>query len=196
MSKGAEWLSVPICFLVIEHWPFPPVIRTNLIEDLTLVPMPPWWQSPWALAGFVVAAAAVLWALIWLGQRFRPMAAATHLPIPVPDLTPEFLRRLAELRGKRTELSAYELAVACSQILREFLEWRLQLAVTAQTTREFLEATAAKVELSPYAREGLGRYLALCDLVKFARHGATAAEQSHFLDAAEQFVRQSSGGPP
>lgn len=195
MRAGAEWPLLLVGSLAIEPWPFFPVIRTNLIDDLTLVPMPPWWQSPWALAGFVVAAAVLLWLLVWLGRRLRPAVASGPLPMPVPDLTPEFLRRLAELRGQRTQLSAYDLAVACSQILREFLEWRLQVAVTAQTTREFLEAAAAKVELSPHAREGLGRYLALCDLVKFARHGASAEEQAHFLDAAEQFVRQSSGGP-
>ena len=42
--------------------------RTNLIDDLTLVPLPPWWQSPWAIAGFVLALV-VLAVLGWLLRR-------------------------------------------------------------------------------------------------------------------------------
>jgi hypothetical protein len=170
------------------------VIRTNLIDDLTLMPLPPWWQSPWALAGFVLAAVVLFWLVARFARRLTPKAVGGPPPVPVPDLTPQFLQRLADLRSKRQQLSAYDLAIACSDILREFLEWRLSLGVTTQTTREFLEAAAAKAELSTEARGSLGRYLTFCDLVKFARHGATDAEQAHFLDAAEQFVKQSSGG--
>jgi hypothetical protein len=170
------------------------VIRTHLIDNLTLVPMPPWWQSPWAIVGLVAAASALVWLVTRLSRRLIAPRSGGVPPLPVPDLTPEFLQRLAALRARSRELSAYELAVACSDILREFLEWRLQLAVTAQTTREFLEAAATKVELNDSARVSLGLYLSFCDLVKFARHGASASEQAHFLDAAEQFVKQSSGG--
>lgn len=168
------------------------MIRTNLIDDLTLVPLPPWWQSPWALAGFVLAAVVLVWLVSLIARRIGSRRPPGPPPMPMPDLTPEFLQRLAELRSKRQQLSAYDLAIACSDILREFLEWRLSLGVTAQTTREFLEAAAAKAELNASARDSLGRYLSFCDLVKFARHGASEAEQANFLDAAEQFVKQSS----
>ena len=179
--------------LVIGHFSFP-VIRTNLIDDLTLVPLPPWWQSPWALVGFLLAAIALGWLVLLVARRVGARRPSGLPPVPTPDLTPEFLHRLAELRSRRQQLSAYDLAIACSDILREFLEWRLSLGVTAQTTREFLEAAAAKAELNAAARESLGRYLAFCDLVKFARHGATEPEQANFLDAAEQFVKQTAGG--
>lgn len=172
------------------------VIRTNLIDDLTLVPLPPWWQSPWAIVGFVVAAL-VLAGLAWLAARCwktRPPDAAP--PVPVPDLTPEFLQRLAALRARRQQLSAYDLAIACSDILREFLEWRFAIAVTAKTTREFLEAAAPRPELAGSPRAALGKYLGFCDLVKFARHGASEGEQANLLDAAEQFVRRTQGTQP
>ncbi len=170
------------------------MIRTNLIDDLTLMPLPAWWQSPWAITGFVLAAVLLGWLVTRLVRRTGRGAPAGPPPVPVPDLTPQFLQRLAELRARRTQLSAYDLAIACSDILREFLEWRLTLGVTAQTTREFLEAAADRSDLQGPARDGLGRYLSFCDLVKFARHGASESEQANFLDAAEQFVRQSSGG--
>jgi len=70
------------------------VIRTNIIEDLTLVPLPPWWQSPRAVAGFVLLGA-VLVLFGWLVRRWlatRPPAAQP--PSPIPDRTPEFLAGL------------------------------------------------------------------------------------------------------
>ena len=164
--------------------------RTNLIDDLTLVPLPPWWQSPWSLAGFVLALA-VLAVIGWLLRRFRrrEIVALTTPPLR-PDRHPEFLRRLAELRARRAGLAAYDLAVGSSDILRDYLEWRFQLAIRFQTTREFLESSRQNTALTEAQREPLGTFLGFCDLVKFARRGADEAEQNHLLDAAEAFIRQ------
>jgi len=169
------------------------VIRTNLIDDLTFVPLPPWWQSPWVLAGLVAGVLVLGLGAWWLARWLKSRPVPPPPAVPLPDLTPEFLQRLAELRARRSRLSAYDLAIACSDVLREFLEWRFRVAVTAQTTREFLETAAQRAELAGPPRDALGKYLGFCDLVKFARHGASEGEQANLLDAAEQFVRQSSG---
>jgi hypothetical protein len=168
--------------------------RTNLIDDLTLVPLPPWWQSPTSIAGFVLALALLVF-LGWLLRRLlrRPVIALDPPPMR-PDLHPEFLRRLAELRARRAGLSAYDLAVGSSDILRDYLEWRFQFAIRFQTTREFLESSRQNTALTEAQREPLGTFLSFCDLVKFARRGADEAEQDHLLDAAEAFIRQ--GLPP
>lgn len=164
--------------------------RTNLIDDLTLVPLPPWWQSPRSLAGLVLALALLIF-LGWLLRRLLFRERVTLSPAPLqPDLSPEFLRRLAELRARRAELSAYDLAVGSSDILRDYLEWRFQLAIRFQTTREFLESSRQSTALTETQRGPLGTFLGFCDLVKFARRGADAAEQNHLLDAAEAFIRQ------
>ena len=169
------------------------MIRTNLLEDFTLVPLPPWWQSPWAVAGLVllvVLIGVLVWVLQrWLGSRPPPAPAA----IPVPDRTPEFLARLAALRGQRERLGAHDFAIECSDVLREFVEWRFRLAIRFQTTREFLEAAARDAVLRGPQRESLGNYLRFCDLVKFARQGATLEEEARLIDAAETFVRQGGG---
>lgn len=163
--------------------------RTNLIEDLTLLPMPAWWESPWAwVAGLLVLALAVLAGLRWWRQsRVRPEPAPSSAP--EPDRTGEFLERLEALRNRRHEFSAYELAIRCSDLLREFVEWRFRLNIRFQTTREFLEAASRNSALPPAGRERLGSFLRFCDLVKFARQGATDAELSGLLDTAGAFIQ-------
>lgn len=164
--------------------------RTDLIDDLTLVPLPPWWQSPWVIAGAFVALVALA-ILVWLLRRFLGrQTVVLSPPALTPDLHAEFLRRLAELRARRTQLSGYELAIASSDLLRDYLEWRFQLAIRYQTTGEFLESARGNPSLAGARCDWLGTYLRLCDRVKFARHGASAAEQDHLLDAAETCIRQ------
>lgn len=166
--------------------------QTNLIEDFTLLPLPEWWESPWVLAalvlgGLVLGVVGYRWWRWWTARQPVRISAA-----PEPDRTPEFLARLAALRARRGQLSAYDLAIACSDLLREYVEWRFRLAIRFQTTREFLEAAVRNAALVPEQREGLGQYLRFCDLVKFARQGATEGELSELLDAAETFLRPGS----
>jgi hypothetical protein len=163
--------------------------RTDLIDDLTLLPLPPWWQTPWVMAGAALALV-LLAILVWMLRRFlRRKIVALDLPPMRPDLHSEFLRRLAELRARRSQLTDYALAIASSDILRDYLEWRFQLAIRYQTTGEFLASSRENMALAEAQREQLGNYLRLCDRVKFARHGASTAEQDHLLDAAESFIQ-------
>lgn len=171
----------------------PAVIRTNLIEDLTLISLPPWWQSPWAIGGFALLLV-LLSGLVW---RLRRWLASRPVPEPVrppePDRTPEFLARLESLRARRDALTPHDFALECSDVLREFVEWRHRLSIRFQTTREFLEAAAHSAALGAAQRDGLGEYLRFCDLVKFARQGATPDEESRLVETAAAFIRQGGG---
>ena len=164
--------------------------RTDLVDDLTLVPLPPWWQSPWSIAAFVLVLV-VLAVAAWMLRRLLSRKVVLMDPAPTrPDLHPEFLRRLAELRSRRADLLDYDLAIACSDILRDYLEWRFQFSVRFQTTREFLESARENAVLSEVQREMLGTYLGFCDGVKFARRSASRPESDNLLDSAETFIRQ------
>jgi len=166
------------------------VNRTNLIEDLTLVPLPSWWQSPWtllALAAGLLVLAAIGWA-VWRARDRRPLPQAP--PAPEPDRTPEFLERLEALRRRQEALSPHDFGLECSDVLREYLEWRHRLAIRFQTTREFLESAARRAELAQGQRDSLREFLGFCDLVKFARQEATPEEKLRLADAAVAFVRQ------
>lgn len=170
--------------------------RTNLIEDLTLLPMPAWWQSPWAwVAGILLIVLVAVAGFRWWRQ-FLARPASRPATAPEPDRIPEFLERLDALRKRKHEFSAYELAIRCSDLLREYVEWRFRLNIRFQTTREFLEAASRDSALPPAGRERLGSFLRFCDLVKFARQGATDAELSGLLDTAEAFIRPSTNASP
>lgn len=167
--------------------------RTNLIEDFTLMPLPAWWESPWVWLGAVLVLAVFAWLGSWWWRRWAGRVAPVRVQPPEPDRTPDFLARLAQLRARQGQLSAYDLAIECSDLLREYVEWRFRMAIRFQTTREFLEAAACNTDMASTQRDWLGRYLRFCDLVKFARQGATSAEQTNLLDSAETFLR---GGAP
>jgi hypothetical protein len=170
--------------------------RTNLIEDLTLLPMPSWWESPWAwVAGFLALALLALAGVRWWRYRLAGRAAIVTLA-PEPDRTQEFLERLEALRKRKHEFTPYELAIRSSDLLREFVEWRFRLNIRFQTTREFLEAASRDSALPPAERERLGSFLRFCDLVKFARRGATDAELSGLLDTAGAFIRPRGNASP
>ncbi len=170
--------------------------RTNLVEDLTLLSVPPWWQSPVALVAFLTLLLVLGLLVRWLVGRFSRPGNGTPLAPPVPDRHAEFLARLAKLRADRASFNAYALAIASSELLRDYVEWRYRLQIRFQTTREFLEAAVASRSLPEESRSRLGDFLGFCDRVKFARAQASESEGDGLLDAAESFIRsgQSTAG--
>jgi hypothetical protein len=161
-----------------------------IIEDLTLVPVPVWWQSPWVIALVVIALAVAVYFLCrWWKNRPRPAPVAPVVP-PGPPPHLEALRRLAELRARHARLDAYAVAIECSDILRSYIEARFALPIRYQTTREFLGAAQAAPELSAEAQSQLGEFLKFFDQLKFARANAPAEQTLATIEGAEQFVRR------
>jgi hypothetical protein len=170
-------------------------IATNSVEgfmeDLSLVRIPPWWQSPW----FILVVLASLVVLILAGRRLyirlhlkvSPPEPETQVPIELPHLIA--LRRLEELRAKMDELGPYRLTIECSWVLRKYIEARFKLRIVYQTTREFLGHAQTHSALSEEQRQSLGQYLRFCDMVKFARRGASREEMVQLLDYAVAFVK-------
>lgn len=164
----------------------------GFIEDLTLVRIPPWWQSPWFVL-LILAALALLvlagrrW---WLRRKLRvPMPEVKSTPSELPHIAA--LRRLRELRERMAKLAAYEFCTECSLILREYIAVRFKLAIIYQTTREFLEHAQTNPALGPDHREKLGQYLHFADGVKFGRRDMSRDEMGKMIDYAEAFVNSS-----
>ncbi len=167
--------------------------RTNVIEDLNLLPLPPWWLNPWVIVAALVGLGVLIALGIWLARRQRP-PAPMPAPLPIPPVPPdEFLRRLAELRGRQPRVSAYQLAIEVSEILRAYLEARYRFRILYQTSREFLGEVAGRPELGSEQRLTLAGFLTLCDDLKFGQAPASDAEQTGLLDTAERVIRQTAG---
>ena len=162
----------------------------TIIEDLTLVPVPAWWENPWVWVGALVALVTFVYFFRrWLKSRPAPLVSIPlRPPGPLPHL--EALRRLTELRAKQEKLTTYDVALECSDILRAYIEGRFALPIRYQTTREFLGAAQAHQELGAGARRELGEFLIFFDGIKFARDSADPQQMRETIDGAERFVRR------
>jgi len=160
----------------------------TIIEDLTLIPPPLWWQNPWVWLGLAIFAGALclLWKLYGSDTTFTPSPE----PIPGPPADEEALRLLAALKARHAQMSAYEVSIECSEILRRYLEARFGVPVLYQTTREFL--AGVKATLPEDWRGSLEGFLNFFDGVKFAREPASAKETLEAIEGSERFVRVSS----
>lgn len=161
-----------------------------IIEDLTLVPVPAWWENPWvwvAVAGAL--GIAIYFFRRWWKNRPRPVAVPPPTP-PGPPPHLEALRRLAELRTRYQQMPAYDAALECSDILRTYIQARFTLPIRYQTTREFLGAAQTQPLLNEAQRAELGEFLRFFDLVKFARASARPEQTLSAIDYAENFIRQ------
>lgn len=169
--------------------------RTNLVEDLTLLPLPPWWLNPWFIAAVVLSIAALTGLAVWLARRLRQPRVPPP-PAPEPPPSPDaFLRRLAELRSRQPSLAAYPLAIEVSDLLREWLEARHRLRIRYQTSREFLREASSRPELGESQRTALGEFLHVCDGIKFGQSPATPHELGGLLDTAERVIRDTAHEP-
>lgn len=162
----------------------------TIIEDLTLVPVPAWWENPWVWAGALVALVIGVYLFRrWLKSRPVPVVVIPPVP-PGPPPHLEALRRLTVLRAKQEKLTTYDVALECSDILRAYIEGRFVLPIRYQTTREFLGAAQAHQELGAEPRRELGEFLAFFDGIKFAAGSAEPQQMRETIDGAERFVRR------
>jgi hypothetical protein len=161
-----------------------------LIEDLTLVPVPQWYQNPWL---WLFIAALIVTAFYFFRRylKSRPLPLKPFVPEPPgPPPHEEALKRLEELRNRHAKLTAYQVALECSDILRRYIERRFSSPIRFQTTREFLGAVHSSPELSAESRSELGDFLKFFDEIKFAQQAAEPARTSAAIDGAERFVRR------
>ncbi|HEY3854137.1 MAG TPA: hypothetical protein VGO67_07075 [Verrucomicrobiae bacterium] len=160
----------------------------TIIEDLRLIPPPPLWENPWV---WVIAIVAVgVFYYLWKRRPVSVPAPAVP-PFVGPPPHEEALRLLAALKVRHPQMTAYEVSIECSEILRRYIEARFALPLRYQTTREFLSAAHAALAIE--WRGELGEFLQFFDGVKFARDNPAGDKTLAAIEGSERFVRRSSG---
>ena len=148
-----------------------------------------WW--PWLLAVAAIGIA-LLAGLAWRRRRRPPVP-------PAPAPRPAHVLALAELERLQAAAAAGalsdELYPRLAEVLRRYLVGRFDLSATARTTEELLGAV--RQSDGPIAPRGhlIGPVLAICDLVKFARHRPRPSDAEISLRQTREFIEQTADEP-
>ncbi|MBM4396504.1 MAG: hypothetical protein FJ087_12550 [Deltaproteobacteria bacterium] len=148
----------------------------------------------WALSAIGIALLAS--AIGALGYRRWRAWKDAHRPPPPPRPAHEVAReRLAEIEAMGlVEAGDFsQLALLVSEVVREFLGARLSFAGVDMTTWEVLQAVSGR-DLGRLSAVELEDFLALCDLVKFAKFTPTPAEGAGLLRRAREAVDKVTAG--
>ncbi len=141
------------------------------------------WYWFWLVAALLAVLGAVF--LVWYWRQRRK--ASRPLPPPIP----------AHVRARRKLKDALALisqpkpfVIAVSDAVRAYLEERFNFRAPERTTEEFLRELSASHLLAPAQKESLGRFLASCDLVKFARYEPGENELTQLHASALRLVEE------
>lgn len=152
------------------------------------LPSVPTWKT-WLNLALILSAAATVVLLFREVSRRRQVQ-----PQPPPhQWALAELRRLGD-RPLADGEALYQLHVAVSEVLRQYLNRRFHLRALEQTTPEFSDALKTCEDLTSEQKAQVIDLLGRADLVKFARVERAAKDGSALLDAARRFVEQTSAG--
>ncbi|MBN1418840.1 MAG: hypothetical protein JXP34_08690 [Planctomycetes bacterium] len=136
----------------------------------------------WVVLGGIAAAGAALVAARVIRRRSPRLARG----IPAHERAFAALRRLVDAKlVEAGEIEAF--FVALSTILRTYIEDRFSVRAPERTTEEFLEEAARHEALAAH-RDRLGDFLAVSDLVKFARYEPEDAQIERAFETAKRFI--------
>ncbi len=155
-----------------------------------------WWFIPIAAATLAVVLLLTVPRLRrWLRRRLLERPKPTPPPIPADIWARQQLVALMEEHLLDRGL-LQEFHYRISYIVRGYIERRYGVTASEMTTEEFLSAAIADARFGPDITVELQRFLAACDLVKYARHEPSTDESSGALSAAESFVERTRGHGP
>lgn len=158
-----------------------------------LVPLPfdrSWaWAATGGLAGAVVLTLAILGLL-----RHRHREAPEAVPRPHEWALAQLKKLIDEQLVERGLVR--EFYSRLSMIVRRYVERRFDLTAPMRTTEEFMLETQGSSRLPVEYHGTVGRFLGVCDRVKFARHAPHAKKISEALNTARDFVAQSAENDP
>jgi hypothetical protein len=140
----------------------------------------PDWLLPSVLAGGVLLVSGAYGVWRWRRRRQHPLPPS---PFEIA------LQRLEDLRALMLPANAAEFSVMVSDIVRSYIEQRFGVVTTRRTTEEFLRdlLESSHASLARH-RALLGKFLHLCDFVKFGGLSLTLQNMESLRQSARTFV--------
>jgi hypothetical protein len=135
-----------------------------------------------------IVAILVLCAAVWLVWRsWRKKAAAVP---PAPPAPPHVRARRALEAALALISEPKPFSIAVSGAIRRYLEERFDFHAPDRTTEEFLYELQGSNLLTTEQKLSLGDFLAVCDLIKFAKYEPTETELRGLHAAALRLVNE------
>ena len=152
------------------------------------IEIPNAWIWFWAALTVVALAAAIVTAvLLWRRKQ--------NIPPIVPQL-PAHVRARQKLEEALALIDQPEpFCVAVSSTIRLYLEERFDFHAPERTTEEFLLELQATDLLLPDQKQGLGEFLSVCDMVKFARYEPGRPELEALHQSAVRLIDETEPQP-
>jgi len=145
-------------------------------------------RSVWLWLAPLLAVLAIAVAII-LRRRRRSNRPQAIIVIPAHEWADNAITKLvAEDLPGRGMIQEFHYRI--SAILRGYIERRYGLLAREMTTEEFLAAAASDPRFDLAASGELDRFQRACDMVKYAKHHATAADGESLLQTTRVFVAQ------
>ena len=129
--------------------------------------------------------------ILWLLRGTRRSSCAAVIPI-VPH-------ERARLNGSRKRWLCSSqprpFCILVSDTIRQYLEERFNFHAPERTTEEFLHELQATDLLLPDQKTSLGDFLAVCDMVKFARYEPGRPELEALYESAVRLIDETEPQP-
>jgi hypothetical protein len=152
------------------------------------VEIPNGWVWVWWVAALLVLAAAAYFA--W---RYWRRKAEEQPPAPVVPPHERARQKLQEALALIAQPRPF--CILVSDTIRIYLEERFNFHAPERTTEEFLHELKATDLLTPDQKQSLGEFLAVCDMVKFARYEPGLPELQALHDSASRLIDETEPPP-
>lgn len=160
-------------------------------EDIRDIHPPLNYPSTWILLLIISGIIFSIIVAIYCWRKYRKLGE-TDKSVPVKPAW-EIARTALAVLKKKNYLEKQQIKpfyFELSYIFRQYIEARFGLNAPDMTTEEFLESLRFSNKLSDEQKDRLREFLTSCDMVKFAKYGASIEDMGKSIELVERFVEE------